>query len=39
LAALLAAAGFSIERQFGDWDGSALTAASREIVTFCRRAT
>ncbi len=38
LAALLAEAGFSIERQCGDWDGSALTAASPEIVTFCRRA-
>jgi ubiquinone/menaquinone biosynthesis C-methylase UbiE len=38
LAALLAEAGFSIERQFGDWDGSALTASSREIVSLCRRA-
>jgi len=38
LAALLAAAGFSIERQFGDWDGSPLTERSPEIVTLCRRA-
>lgn len=37
LAALLAAAGFAIERQYGDWDGSPLTTRSREIVTFCRR--
>lgn len=38
LAMLLAAAGFSIERQFGDWDGAPLTESSPEIVTFCRRA-
>lgn len=37
LAALLAAAGFAIERQCGDWDGSPLTPASPEIVAFCRR--
>ncbi|MBL8344925.1 MAG: class I SAM-dependent methyltransferase [Rubrivivax sp.] len=38
LAGLLAAAGFAIERQFGDWDGSPLSADSPEIITFCRRA-
>lgn len=37
LAALLAAAGFTIERQYGDGDGSPLSASSPEIVTFCRR--
>ncbi|MBL8327083.1 MAG: class I SAM-dependent methyltransferase [Rubrivivax sp.] len=36
LAALLAAAGFTIERQLGAWDGSPLCASSPEIVTFCR---
>ena len=37
LAAFLAAAGFVIEEQFGDWDGSPLDDASAEIITMARR--
>lgn len=37
LAALLATAGFAIERQCGGWDGSPMSAAAPEIITFCRR--
>jgi ubiquinone/menaquinone biosynthesis C-methylase UbiE len=37
LAAFLADAGFAIEEQFGDWDGSPLTATSPEIITVARK--
>lgn len=37
LRALLEAAGFSIERQFGEWDGSPLGERSSEIITVARR--
>jgi ubiquinone/menaquinone biosynthesis C-methylase UbiE len=37
LSAFLSAAGLKIETQFGDWDGSAMTAQSPEIITFARR--
>jgi SAM-dependent methyltransferase len=33
----LAAAGVSIEEQFGDWDGGPLTDTSPEIITIARR--
>ncbi|GLZ38987.1 class I SAM-dependent methyltransferase [Actinokineospora sp. NBRC 105648] len=32
----LTAAGFAVERQFGDWDRSPLTAGSPEIITIAR---
>jgi SAM-dependent methyltransferase len=38
LAAFLSEAGLAIERQYGDWDASPLTAASPEIITIARRA-
>jgi SAM-dependent methyltransferase len=38
LADLLAEAGLSIERQFGDFDGRALQADSPEIITFAQAA-
>ena len=37
LASFLAAAGFVIEAQYGDWDRSPLTASSPEIITIARR--
>jgi SAM-dependent methyltransferase len=37
LAALLHYNGFSIERQYGDWNGEPLTAASRSIIVVCRK--
>ena len=37
LSAFLSDAGLTIERQYGDWDGSPLTAASPEIITIARR--
>jgi hypothetical protein len=37
LASFLAAAGFAIEEQFGDWDGQPFAATSREIITIARR--
>lgn len=33
----LVAAGFEIEAQYGDWDRSPITAASREIITVARK--
>ena len=36
LASFLAAAGFVIEAQYGDWDRSPLTASSPEIITIAR---
>ncbi|SEG76388.1 Ubiquinone/menaquinone biosynthesis C-methylase UbiE [Actinacidiphila yanglinensis] len=38
LNALLAAAGFTIEGQYGDWERGPITASSREIITVARRA-
>jgi hypothetical protein len=38
LSTFLAEAGLAIERQYGDWDGGPLTAASPEIITIARRA-
>ena len=38
LSAFLADAGFTVERQFGDWDGQPLIDASPEIITIARRA-
>jgi SAM-dependent methyltransferase len=35
LAALLAHHGFQIERQYGDWNGEPLSAASRSIILVC----
>jgi SAM-dependent methyltransferase len=37
VAAFLEDAGFTVERQFGDWNHGPLTSASREIVTIARR--
>lgn len=37
LAAFLAEAGLAVDRQFGDWDRTALTATSPEIITVARR--
>lgn len=37
LRALLHEAGFAIERQAGEWDGSPLTEGSSEIISVCRR--
>ena len=37
LAGFLAAAGFQIEEQFGDWDRSPVTDTSPEIITIARR--
>ncbi|MGC1729659.1 MAG: hypothetical protein WA747_09780, partial [Steroidobacteraceae bacterium] len=37
LAAFLAEAGLAVERQFGDWDQTALTDTSPEIITVARR--
>ncbi len=37
LAAFLAEAGLTIERQFGDWDGSPLASTSPEIITIARK--
>ncbi|MFI6166719.1 methyltransferase domain-containing protein [Nocardia sp. NPDC051052] len=37
LAGFLSAAGLVVVEQFGDWDRSALTAASPEIITVVRR--
>ncbi|HEU5418889.1 MAG TPA: class I SAM-dependent methyltransferase [Streptosporangiaceae bacterium] len=34
---LLAGAGFRIEAQHGDWDGTPVTGTSREIITIARR--
>jgi SAM-dependent methyltransferase len=39
LAALLDRNGFTIVRQYGDWNGESLTAASRSIIVVCRRRT
>ena len=36
LASFLAAAGFVIEAQYGDWDRSPVTASSPEIITIAR---
>jgi SAM-dependent methyltransferase len=36
LSAFLSDAGLKIENQFGNWDGSALTDSSREIITIAR---
>ncbi len=38
LASFLSAAGLAVDRQYGDWDGSPLTAVSPEIITIARRA-
>lgn len=38
LRSLLSEAGFVVERQVGDWDGSPLEEASPEIITIARRA-
>ena len=38
LSSFLAGAGLAIEQQFGDWDRSALTDTSPEIITIARRA-
>lgn len=38
LASFLTGAGLAIDAQYGDWDGSPLTAASPEIITIARRA-
>ncbi|MBP0461515.1 class I SAM-dependent methyltransferase [Streptomyces montanisoli] len=37
LGGFLAAAGFSIEAQFGDWNREPVTGSSREIITIARR--
>jgi ubiquinone/menaquinone biosynthesis C-methylase UbiE len=37
LSSFLSDVGLKIETQFGDWDGSAFTAASPEIITIARR--
>lgn len=37
LAGFLAEAGFAIDQQFGDWDRSPLTSASKEIITIAGR--
>jgi ubiquinone/menaquinone biosynthesis C-methylase UbiE len=37
LASFLSDAGLAVEEQFGDWDRSALTDASPEIITLARR--
>jgi ubiquinone/menaquinone biosynthesis C-methylase UbiE len=37
LAEFLSEAGFQIEAQYGDWDRSPFTPASREIITVARR--
>jgi SAM-dependent methyltransferase len=37
LAAFLAEAGLAVERQFGDWDRTALADTSPEIITVARR--
>lgn len=37
LAAFLAEAGLAVERQFGDWDQTALSYTSPEIITVARR--
>ena len=39
LASFLAAAGFVIEAQYGDWDRSPLVASSPEIITIARAPT
>ena len=36
LSGFLAGAGLSVEEQFGEWDGSAVTATSPEIITIAR---
>jgi hypothetical protein len=36
-ASFLAAAGFAIEEQFGDWDGQPFAATRPEIITIARR--
>jgi len=38
VASFLAEAGLAIDRQYGDWDRSALRAVSPEIITVARRA-
>jgi SAM-dependent methyltransferase len=38
LAAVLSAAGLTVEEQYGDWDRQPLTDASPEIITIARRA-
>jgi SAM-dependent methyltransferase len=38
LAEFLPAAGLTVERQYGDWDGSPLTGTSPEIITIARLA-
>lgn len=35
----LTEAGFTVETQYGDWDGGPVTADSRDIVTVARRTT
>jgi SAM-dependent methyltransferase len=37
LAAFLGEAGLAVERQFGDWDQSAVSGTSPEIITLARR--
>jgi hypothetical protein len=37
LGAFLGAAGFQIEAQYGDWDRTPTTGASREIITLARK--
>lgn len=39
LAALLHGNGFTILRQYGDWNGEPLTAASPSIIVVCRKRT
>jgi len=39
LAALLHHNGFTIVRQYGDWNGEPLTATSPSIIVFCRKRT
>ncbi len=39
LAALLHYNGLTVVRQYGDWDGEPLTAASRSIIVVCRKRT
>ena len=39
LAALLHYNGFTIIRQYGDWDCEPLTAASPSIIVVCRKRT
>ena len=39
LAALLHYNGFGILRQYGDWDGEPLAAASPSIIPVCRKRT